>query len=101
MALSCSLHPTVPSEGHPPMDGEKPLHGGAGRAPGTPQPCQPHRSAPLALAVGPELGASESPASTEGQSLAQGRCSGGRGQNSWHKAGGERPPCSTSGYLVS
>lgn len=67
------------------MDGEEPSHGGAGRAPGTPQPCQPHRSAPLA--VGPELGTSQSPTSTEGQSLAQGRCSGGQGQSSWHKAG--------------
>lgn len=54
------------------MDGEEPLHGGAGRAPRAPQPCWPHRSAPLASAVGPELGASESLTSPEGQSLAQG-----------------------------
>lgn len=54
------------------MDGEEPLHGGAGRAPRAPQPCWPHRYAPLGLAVGSELGTSESPASTEGQSPALG-----------------------------
>lgn len=56
----------------PSMDGEEPLHGGAGRAPGAPQPRWPHRSAPLGSAVGSELGASESPTSTEGRSPAQG-----------------------------
>lgn len=97
--LLSSSHHTLLQEPSPSMDGEEPLHGGAGRAPGHPSPAGPTDLLPWVWLWGQSWGQARARAPQRDSPQPRDAALGMSTKLMAH--GGERPPRSTSGYLVS